>query len=222
MKFNALNCSTETRIFPIPFSVVRHYFEQFSGFDEEQITLITGSNQEITVETDPTHHLLRLVECPDLVKKPDSAEARAYRAGVCIGTTIIRSRMAHLLGRGALLHLLKVKPDKRYLDGPDPLAQIYFQTAFVDKTTVTGALRLTESLTYGLYTHDDVDDEKLFIPSPLARLEDAWHEKMSFMVGGTHLDETDNIGLGISHTFRLYSFLEDRALKQVPMPAVNV
>ena len=216
---------SDTRIFPIPFATLEDYFAMFKGFSESQLAIITGSNTSLVEPSDPAYPLLHLTEHPELSKAGAENDvffyekATAYRAGVCIGLAIVRHRADELSRPAYDLDSLHVRPDRHYLVGGDPLSAQILGGYLLGGHVIAEAQEVVEPLSYLLYVTDPhaqpESDEPIM---PMADLKAEWHRKMSFMIlEGRQVGEPDNLGLGISHAFRLYSALEDQQLADAAM-----
>lgn len=209
MRFEAINQPTDTRIFPLPLDLVQHYFGQFGGFTEAEVALVTGSNIEMVAPSDPAHSLLQLQEyygTPTGEQEMTESQAMAYRAGVCIGLAIIRRRMGQLEELGVSVPDLAIEPGSQYLDGMDPHAERILTGWLSYIGLVEEAQREVDHISFGLYIACPQDYRG---GSPLHELQAEWANRMSFITP-QRLSEPKHIGLGISHTFRLHSELEDQ------------
>jgi hypothetical protein len=220
MNIEYRNKPSDTLIFPIPFATIEDYFAMFKGFSESQIAIVTGSNALLVEPSDPAYPLLHLTEHPEL-SRPGAEndeffheKATAYRAGVCIGLAIIRHRVEEMLHPAYDPDSLLVQPDRRYLVGGDPLSVQILGSFLLGRSIVADAQEMVEPLSYLNYVTDpDTQQVSAESVTPMGDLKTEWHRKMSFMIlEGRHVGEPDNLGLGISHAFRLYSSLEDNQI----------
>lgn len=223
MNIEIRNEPSDAQVFPIPFATLEEYVAMFRGFSESQVAIVTGSNGLLVEPSDPAYPLLHLTEHPEL-SKPGAQndeffheKAAAYRAGVCIGLAIIRHRAEELPHPAYDLDSLHVQPDRRYLVGGDPLSAQVLGGLLLTRSLIAEAREIVEPLSYLSYVAEPIaqpsSDEP---PTPMINLREEWHRKMSFMVlEGRHPGETDNLGLGISHAFRLYSALEDNQIASI-------
>lgn len=203
-------------LFPLSLDSPATCLQTFGGFTGDQMRLITGTNEQMHEPTDPVGHLLAFKEEEYLAvlagiyerkgKPLDAPGAQRYRAGVCIGNTIMQREIDEQLQAGMTVPTLKVDPGRRYFTYPevmtDKMPMRYYAEVLIGRLS-------------GLYL-DTAVQQHYFSGAKTVQsaygLREAWRASgMDFLLDERHQDIDEAFGevaRGIFHTLRLYRTLE--------------
>jgi hypothetical protein len=192
----------------------------FEAFDSDQLDFIAGSNEGSLAMTDPIVHLLSYKEEPLLAWARDGGlltvregngmpyAAQRYRAGVCIGASIMRTRIDDCAADGRPLPTMRVDPDRRYLGYPEEKTGDNFMRYYGE---------MLSSRLNTMYLEPAVERRYFAGRQSVAdvyALERVWEQRgMDFLLQGRVSPEEmfGEVCRGMFHTFRLYRMLEREA-----------
>jgi|GEM_PF-7040599 len=201
------------RLFPLPHGAVERYFATFAGFDDDQLTLIEGSNTSLADPTDIAYPLLNLYTAPDLLAQVREghpraeSRVRAFRAGACMGLAIVRGRMDALAEETEeSLPPLTFDPRKNYELGVGDDPQL---RGWANRLLIGSAASLDEyaDASQTLRFIDYLEDETMALHLAHTRLN--WLGKMDFTTTlGIESHDDEYINIGLLHAFALANAVE--------------
>lgn len=95
--------------FPLGEEVLERVSAEYSGFSDQELELISGSNIGLLEPDDPVRYLLEFKGRPEIKNFVGEPGKHAYRAGVCVGAAIVRKSLIVLNEHG-------MRPEQDYFD----------------------------------------------------------------------------------------------------------